>query len=180
MSNYEVRRIPGDGQLEDAFEVRRSVFIEGQDVPEEIEMDGKDEDAVHFVIHDSQAERPVGTARLRPPEEIEMDGKDEDAVHFVIHDSQAERPVGTARLRPPEEGVAKPERVAVLEEYRGYGLGRKLMSLIEAEARSQGCERAALHAQTHVVEFYEDLGYEVVSDEFEEAGIPHVEMATEL
>lgn len=146
MSSYEVRRIPGDGVLEDAFEVRRAVFIDEQDVPEE----------------------------------IEMDGKDEDAVHFIIYDGEAEKPVGTARLCPPTDGVAKPERVAVLEQYRGYGIGRKLMSLIEAEARSQGCERAALHAQTHVVDFYDDLGYEVVSEEFEEAGIPHVEMEKEL
>jgi predicted GNAT family N-acyltransferase len=146
MASYDVRRIPGEGELADAFEVRREVFIEGQDVPEA----------------------------------IEMDGEDEDAVHFVIHDSEAETPVGTARLRPPTDGVAKPERVAVREAYRGRGLGRKLMSLIEAEARSQGCERATLHAQTHVVDFYEGLGYEVVSEEFEEAGIPHVEMEKTL
>jgi len=146
MSSFEVHRIPGDGRLEDAFAVREVVLIDEQDVPEE----------------------------------IEMDGADEDAVHFIIYDSDAEKPVGTARLRPPEDGIAKPERVAVLEAYRGHGLGRKLMSLIEAEARSQGCERAALHAQTHVIDFYEGLGYEVVSEEFEEAGIPHVEMEKEL
>lgn len=144
--SYEVRRIPGDGELDDAFDVRREVFVEGQDVPEEIEMDGEDEAAVHFVIYD---------------------GESGDAV-------------GTARLRPPEDGVAKPERVAVREAYRGQGLGQKLMSLIEAEARSQGCELSALHAQTHVIDFYDDLGYEVVSEEFEEAGIPHVEMEKEL
>jgi len=146
MSAFEVHRIPGDGSLEDAFEVRRSVFVEGQDVPEE----------------------------------IEMDGEDEDAVHFVIRDSEAEQPVGTARLRPPKDGVAKPERVAVLAEYRGNGLGRKLMRLIEAEARTQGDTHSRLHAQTHVVDFYEGLGYEVVSEEFEEAGIPHVEMEKTL
>jgi len=144
--SYEVRRIPGEGELDDAFDVRRDVFVDGQNVPEE----------------------------------IEMDGEDESAVHFVIHDGESGEPVATARLRPPEDGVAKPERVAVREAYRGQGLGRKLMSLIESEARSQGCALSALHAQTHVIDFYEDLGYDVVSDEFEEAGIAHVEMEKEL
>jgi predicted GNAT family N-acyltransferase len=144
MNSYDVRRIPGDGELPDAFEVRRSVFIEGQDVPESIEMDGNDDDAIHFVI---------------------LDG---------------DQPVGTARLRMPESETAKPERVAVLEAYRGQGVGRRLMELIESEARTQGCSRAVLHAQTHVVEFYETLGYEVTSEEFEEAGIPHVEMEKAL
>ena len=140
MDSYDSRRIPGDGKLADAFEVRRAVFIEGQDVPESIEMDGKDDEAVHFVVRDG------------------------------------DRPVGTARLRMPESETAKPERVAVLEAYREQGIGRRLMELIESEARKQGCSRAVLHAQTHVVEFYETLGYEVTSGEFEEAGIPHVEM----
>lgn len=144
MDSYGVRRIPGDGKLADAFEVRRSVFIEGQDVPESIEMDGNDEDAIHFVV---------------------VDG---------------DQPVGTARLRIPEPETAKPERVAVIEEYREQGVGRRLMELIEAEGREQGCARAVLHAQTHVIDFYEKLGYEVTSEEFEEAGIPHVEMEKQL
>jgi predicted GNAT family N-acyltransferase len=144
MDSYDVLRIPGDGELSDAFEVRRSVFIEGQDVPESIEMDGNDDDAIHFVI---------------------VDG---------------DQPVGTARLRLSDQETAKPERVAVLDGYREQGVGRRLMELVESEARTQGCSRAALHAQTHVVEFYEKLGYEVTSEEFEEAGIPHVEMEKEL
>lgn len=145
MSEFRLRRVPGEGTLEDAFVVRREVFIREQDVTEDEEMDGRDEDAVHFVAYDGAGE-----------------------------------PVGTARLREPEDGVAKPERVAVLDSYRGRGIGRRLMDTIETEARERGCSRAVLHAQTAVEEFYEDLGYRTVSDEFEEAGIPHVEMAKDL
>jgi len=140
----EVQRIPGDGTLSDAYAVRRAVFIEEQDVPESLEMDGKDEDATHFVLLD-------GTS-----------------------------PVGTARLRMPDGALAKPERVAVRSAYRGRGLGRRLMELVESEARAHGCPRATLHAQTRVVDFYERLGYEVTSEQFEEAGIPHVEMEKKL
>src|SRR5262245_30017996 len=43
--------------------VRRRVFIEGQGVPEEIEIDGRDGDATHFLA--TVDGLPVGTARLR-------------------------------------------------------------------------------------------------------------------
>jgi predicted GNAT family N-acyltransferase len=63
MTDDEIRRIPGDATLADAHAVRRVVFIEEQDVDEDIEMDGKDNDAVHYVVYDGDT--PVGTARLR-------------------------------------------------------------------------------------------------------------------
>lgn len=143
MSEYEVRRVES---LSDAFAVRRAVFIDEQDVPEEIEMDGKDEAATHFVAYDT--------------------GKGE--------------PVGAARLRFPGEAVAKAERVAVLERYRGEGLGRRLMRRAESEARERGCSQVKLNAQTRVEGFYADLGYETTSDIFYEAGIPHVQMVKDL
>lgn len=142
---YELRRVPGEASLEQAYDVRYAVFVDEQGVPRELEVDEFDEHATHFVIFEN-----AGTA------------------------------VGTARLRMPKDGVAKPERVAVRKDYRGEGLGRVLMKAIESEAREQGCSRAVLHAQTAVEEFYRTLGYETVSDEFEEAGIPHVKMEKPL
>jgi len=146
MTRYRSERVPGEGNLSGAFAVRRDVFIDEQGVAEAEEMDGRDEDAVHFVLHDTDTGEPVGTARLRTPE--------------------------------PE--TAKVERVAVRESYREEGLGVELMRSIEEEARGQGCTRAVLHAQSRVVPFYEKLGYEITSEEFEEAGIPHVEMEKSL
>lgn len=143
---YEVTRIPGDGELADAFEIRREVFVDEQDVDED----------------------------------IEYDGRDDESIHFVITDTETDIPAGTARLRTTGDGTGKPERVAVRQAYRDEGLGRRLMELIETEAREKGCERSLLHAQTHVIDFYRGLGYEVTSEEFEEAGISHVEMEKEL
>ncbi|MBN2375693.1 MAG: GNAT family N-acetyltransferase [Sedimentisphaerales bacterium] len=48
---------------DDAILVRRKVFIEEQQVPEEIEIDGTDEKFEHIVAYNSQQEA-VGTARL--------------------------------------------------------------------------------------------------------------------
>jgi predicted GNAT family N-acyltransferase len=69
MTEYEVRRYPGEATIADAHRVRRTVFIEEQDVSEAEEMDGRDEDAHHVVAYDPATDEPVGTARLRIPEE---------------------------------------------------------------------------------------------------------------
>jgi predicted GNAT family N-acyltransferase len=179
--SYELRRIPGEGTLADAHAVRRTVFIEEQGVSEAEEMDGRDEDTTHFVAY-----APAGASNRQSDGESDSDQSDETddrdkSDRGRESDSEpAKRPVGTARLRIPEQGVAKPERVAVLESRRGEGIGRQLMAAIEREAREQGCTRARLHAQTAVEAFYRDLGYETTSDVFEEANIPHVEMEKEL
>ena len=66
--------------------------------------------------------------------------------------------------------------MAVLPEARGMKLGRRLMDFVHEHARHYGYEKTRLGAQTHAADFYEKLGYEIVSDEFEDAGIPHVYM----
>lgn len=108
----------------------------------------------------------------------EMDGKDPNAVQFLARDE--DDPIGTARLRFPTRSVGKVERVAVRKPYRGEGVGAALMEAIEEAADEEGATELMLHAQTRVEAFYERLGYETVSDEFEEAGIPHVEMRKQL
>ena len=59
----DVRVAESDADREAALAVRRDVFIEEQGVPEEVEMDGKDDEAVHFVA--TADGDPVGAARLR-------------------------------------------------------------------------------------------------------------------
>lgn len=110
--------------------------------------------------------------------DLERDGRDPEAIHVLATDG--DEPVGTARLRPLEDGVGKVERVAVSENRRGEGIGRDLMDVLEAEAADRELEALTLHAQTHVADFYDDLGYERSSEVFEEAGIPHVEMDKRL
>jgi len=108
----------------------------------------------------------------------ELDGKDPDAVQFLARDGG--EAVGTARLRFPDPDVGKAERVAVCESARGDGVGAALMRAVEDAARDNGATAVVLHAQTRVEGFYRKLGYETVGGEFEEAGIPHVEMRKRL
>ncbi|MEF8786986.1 MAG: GNAT family N-acetyltransferase [Haloarculaceae archaeon] len=124
--------------------------------------------------------RAVFIAEQGVSEDVEMDDKDEDATHFVAVVATHGSPVGTTRLRAVDEDTVKIERVAVLPDHRGEGLGLRLMERAEAEARTQGYTRVRLHAQSSVEGFYERLGYRTSSEEFEEAGIPHVEMTKDL
>lgn len=113
------------------------------------------------------------------PEHRELDGQDAEAQHLIaVDDGEA---VGTARLRDYGENAAKLERVAVLSDRRGEGWGKRLVATAEATAAEQGRDRVVLDAQTHVVAFYQALGYEVTSDEeFMDAGIPHLRMTKRL
>lgn len=144
MAEYEIRRVANDATLADAHDVRRTVFVEEQGVPEPVEMDDEDGAARHVVAYDGES------------------------------------PVGTARLREPEPKLAKIERVAVRPSHRGAGLGRELLYALEDLARRDRMDEAVVHAQTRVEGFYRTLGYETVSDVFEEAEIPHVEMRKPL
>lgn len=102
--------------------------------------------------------------------EQEWDSSDADAVHFLaVEDGFA---MGTARLLP--DGCIG--RVSVLKEWRGLKIGEALMQAAVAEAERRGLKEQTLTAQVHAARFYERLGFKAISDEFIEAGIPHIEM----
>jgi len=64
--SVDVRVADGEADREAALAVRREVFVEEQGVAEDIEMDGREDEAVHFVAEDDGD--PVGAARLREVE----------------------------------------------------------------------------------------------------------------
>lgn len=107
----------------------------------------------------------------------EFDEHEAEAVHVLaLHDGE---PAGAGRVRTVD-GAAKIERVCVLKPYRRYGVGRCVMEALEAIGRERGLAKAKLHAQTHAEPFYRKLGYETVSDVFQEEDIPHVVMVKKL
>lgn len=113
------------------------------------------------------------------PLDLERDGLDDETEHFLGRLDG--RPVAAARLMAatqPTVGVA--QRVAVLPELRGTGVGAALMAVLEARARERGMTAVELHAQVPVRGFYERLGYAAYGEEYDEAGIPHVSMRKEL
>jgi len=112
----------------------------------------------------------VFIAEQAVPPELEWDADDATAVHFLA--LEGEYPMGTARLLP--DGHIG--RVAVLKDWRGLKVGDKLIRAVIAEAEERGLKQQMLSAQVHARVFYERFGFEVVSGEFLDAGIPHVDM----
>jgi predicted GNAT family N-acyltransferase len=106
----------------------------------------------------------------------EIDGLDDQCRHLVA--TIAGRVVGTARLRAygADGAVGKIERVALLKEARGLGLGQRLVRFAAQVLTVQGHTTLLLNAQTNAQEFYERLGFRAEGEPFDDAGIPHVAM----
>lgn len=112
-------------------------------------------------------------------QEEELDGRDGEAEHVVALAPDGRQVVGTLRLLT-DGARAKVGRVAVARAWRRRGIASRMLSLALARAAEHGCTQAALAAQLEAVALYEQAGFEVRSDVFYEAGIPHVWMGRAL
>ncbi len=139
----EVKVVTNEKELADAFEVRKKVFVDEQNVPMEEEIDHYENSADHFIAY--QNGEAAGAGRFR-----------------VV------------------DGLGKVERICVLSSQRGTGAGKAIMNKIEEHAKSKSLEALKLNAQTHAIPFYSSLGYEVISEEFLDAGIPHKTMKKKI
>ena len=113
------------------------------------------------------------------PKELEWDAADATAVHAVAY-NRLGRPLATGRLLPHEPGSSKVGRMAVDRTLRGGRLGRDVLLALMETARERGDAEVVLHAQRSAEGFYARLGFTVLGEPFEEAGIPHVAMFKRL
>ena len=107
------------------------------------------------------------------PAEEELDEYDAVAIHAIaLHQGKV---VGTGRMVCRDE-AARIGRMAVDSEWRRQGIGGRLLSFLEDEARSLGVTNLVLNAQEYVKSFYAAHGYEEQGDVFLEANILHISM----
>ncbi|WP_087973555.1 GNAT family N-acetyltransferase [Oceanobacillus rekensis] len=111
------------------------------------------------------------------PSDEELDEHDASAIHFITYDDVL--PIAASRLRFVDE-YGKLERICVLKDYRGKSYGKQIIHEMEKVIAAKGYNKAKLNAQTHAEDFYKKLGYQTVSGEFLDAGIPHITMIKEL
>lgn len=138
--NVSIKKVTSQEDLKKCLALRIEVFVHGQKVPMDEEIDGKDETSEHYLL-------------------------------FIDH-----HPVGVARVRFVDD-FAKIERVAILDDYQGKGLGKQLMEAILSELEKHATVTVAkLGAQTYAIPFYEKLGFIVCSEEYMDAGISHKDM----
>jgi hypothetical protein len=122
--------------IEDICAIRYEVFVDEQNVPEELEIDGLDGEAKHVLAF--------------------VDGV----------------PIGTGRIL--DDGHIG--RVAVLKDYRGFGIGKLIMKELIKWAQDITLKKVWLSSQWHAHSFYLDLGFVCVGDIYKEAGIDHIKM----
>lgn len=115
--------------------------------------------------------RAVFIEEQNVPETIELDDRDPNC-HHVLACDKSRCPIGTARM----DANGKIGRMAVLRDYRGLGVGREMLRTIMDYGRANGITDFHLSAQISAVGFYRKMGFESFGDQFEEAGIQHINM----
>jgi predicted GNAT family N-acyltransferase len=115
--------------------------------------------------------REVFVGEQNCPPELEWEFEDE-STHFLA--TVNDEPAGASRWRKTDNGY-KLERFAVLQQFRGFGVGQELVKAVLADLPADA-HYVYLHAQIQAATLYEKFGFEKTGPEFEEAGIRHYKM----
>ena len=103
----------------------------------------------------------------------EIDNKDQNSYHIYLENDG--RMVAYSRIMLDDERTARIGRVLTVE--RGKGLGADILRIaIEKIKEIYDPDRIVLESQTYAIGFYEREGFKVISDEFMDDGIMHVNM----
>jgi predicted GNAT family N-acyltransferase len=136
------------------------------------------------IIQASWAEHKKDLIRIRTevfineqlvPPDLEWDGYDQSCWHVLAQTAGGEA-IGTGRML--YDGHIG--RMAVLPGFRNKGVGSALLTALLKLAGQQHMSEVFLHAQTSAVSFYQKHGFHITSDEFMDAGIPHVTMRLDI
>lgn len=105
----------------------------------------------------------------------EFDEVDNLARHMIIYEE--EQPISTCRFYFNEEKQSFIiGRIAVRKEYRGKGIGRKMLKEAEDIIRQDGGKSTMVSGQVRVEKFYEKLGYQKQGEVFLDEDCPHIWM----
>ncbi|TVP89298.1 GNAT family N-acetyltransferase [Alkalibacterium sp.] len=110
-------------------------------------------------------------------DEFDADDHD-DMIYIVIYDGK--KPVATGRFIQEDETTIRPGRIAVLKDYRGRGLGERIIHEMEDYSKNNGCTKSVIHGELSAAGFYEKIGYNRTSDVYEEDGVPCVTLKKAL
>ncbi len=96
------------------------------------------------------------------PLQLDLDGLDEKSYHSLI--SIDEKLIGTARLTVVTETHAVLARIAVMKEFRGAGVARKLVNSLLAYAKELRVKSVEIHAHQYLQHYYESFGFAYIKD----------------
>ena len=108
---------------------------------------------------------------------LDSDDLDKEAQHLMAYED--DQLIGYARITKPGSRFKEFSigRVVTNQERRGTGLGkeltRKALSIIE---EANGNVPVRISAQSYLKDFYEKFGFVALGEEYDEDGLPHIEM----
>lgn len=88
-----------------------------------------------------------------------------DDIGDVVISYDGDRPVGCASIKQYDDKHAEVKRVFVKDEYRGNGVARELMKMLEAKAVERGYRYLILETGRPLVaatRLYQDIGYRII------------------
>jgi GNAT superfamily N-acetyltransferase len=97
----------------------------------------------------------------------EFDGHDFGATHVIAY--LGEEPVGAVRIRW-FQSFAMPERLAVIQRFRGNDIGQMLLEHCRKVAATRGCNMLYVHALPADVGYWDKLGWRRLESEEASAG----------
>ena len=111
----------------------------------------------------------------------DLDNKDNKAIHVIGKKNNVI--VAYTRLFKPGDYFknASIGRVVVQKEERKYGYGREIMlASLDATEKKIGKVKVEISAQVYLKNFYKDLKFKEVGNEYLEDGIPHIRMIKDI
>ena len=138
---------------------------------------------IAFASPQYNQELALREAVLRAPLGLTLQNEDlsaeKDCLHFGLFGEDGAL-LGCILAIPLAAGKAKLRQMAVLPSRQRSGLGSVIIDGIEKALRARGFTCFVLNARLSAAGFYRQKGYLVVSGEFTEVGIPHVQMAKDF
>lgn len=110
---------------------------------------------------------------------LDRDAQDDGAVHALVRNRMGQA-LATARLVQEGPEWARIARVAVSRTMRSTGFGRVVMQALMQLAAERGDTRVVLQSQCSAQGFYAHLGFMPIGEPYDEAGIPHIDMARRI
>lgn len=138
--------------LTEAMQIRRRVFVEELGIPEDLEFDELDSQAIHVIVYE---EDPNWNEQR--------------------HANNDKKPVATGRIIY-DGADCQIGHIAVLREYRGMKYGDFTVRMLLNKAFTSGINIVSVNSQDENVDFYQKIGFQRTGESFSVLGNKYCKM----
>ena len=96
------------------------------------------------------------------PKGSEVNDRDGDAFHILV--VKDDKVIGVGCIHELDDGVGRIRFMGVDDDYQKQGIGQTIVKLFEENAKSNNWDKVRLWAREIAINFYLNLGYNIVGD----------------